>query len=183
MSSPCPKELPSNCALAPALATQAAEESVETILAKRATDTRSTTIMIIITNGKHYRHPQGKHHHGKHHHGKHHHDKEHGHGHSHGHGHHGHHGYHGGGNRHPFKDHCVAVGDFCGPKLYKCDFGAKTHYRCAAISERPVVVLADTKICSGTIEPPGPKDCTCPDDGKGSVRSSQLSAACKAKEK
>ncbi|KAF9144122.1 hypothetical protein BG015_000199 [Linnemannia schmuckeri] len=127
MSSPCSKDLPSNCVAVRALDAQAAEESGERILDKRATELEATS-----NDGKHkkhyhhHRHHHSKHHcrhHGKRHHGKHHHGKKYGHDHGHGYGYHGHHG---GGNEHPYKDLCVAGGDFCGSKLYGRDFDAKT---------------------------------------------------------
>ncbi|KAF9094530.1 hypothetical protein BGX23_001976 [Mortierella sp. AD031] len=202
MSSPCSKDLPANCAAARAMAAaQVAEESTETVLNKRATEFEATN------NGgkhhhhhhRHYRHHhQGKHHHVKHHHGKHRHVKHHHGKHRHGKHHHGkhrhgkhyhgkhhhgknHHGKHhhvgGDRNRHPYKDLCVAIGDFCGSKLHGCDFD-KTYYRCAAIGEPPFVNLVDAKVCGGNNE--GESDCKCPGDGKTPVCDSQLPAACNA---
>ncbi|KAG0078455.1 hypothetical protein BGZ90_005206, partial [Linnemannia elongata] len=167
MDTPCSKDLPSNCAAARALAAQDTEESGETILAKRANEFEANN-----NDGKHKKdHHHGHHHHGHHHHGKHHHGKKHGHGH--GHGHHHHHK-----NKHPYQNLCVAVGDFCGSKLYGCDFDAKTHYRCSAIGEPPAIVLVDAKICGGTIEPPS--DCTCPGTGDDPVCGHDLPASCSA---
>ncbi|KAG0291980.1 hypothetical protein BGZ96_004646 [Linnemannia gamsii] len=199
MSTPCSNDLPANCAAVRALAAQTAEES-ETILAKRADEFDDNN------NGKHkkqhhYHHGKhhhgklhhgkhhhcklhhgklhhgklhhGKHHHGKLHHGKHHNDKHH-HGKKHGHG----HGHHGGKNTHPYQDRCVTVGDFCGSKLYGCNFDAKTQYRCHAIGEPPVVILPNAQVCGGNTSPES--DCTCPGTGDDPVCGHDLPASCAA---
>ncbi|KAG0026238.1 hypothetical protein BGZ82_009561, partial [Podila clonocystis] len=54
--------------------------------------------------------------------------------------------------KHPWEDLCVAVGEFCGSKLYGCSFDPKTLYSCKAVGERPVVALRDAKVCGGTDE-------------------------------
>ncbi|KAG0014017.1 hypothetical protein BGZ81_000712 [Podila clonocystis] len=61
-----------------------------------------------------------------------------------------HHHHHHKKPKHPWEDLCVAVGEFCGSKLYGCNFDHKTLYSCKAVGERPVVVLPDAKVCGGS---------------------------------
>ncbi|KAG0259300.1 hypothetical protein BGZ95_004722, partial [Linnemannia exigua] len=77
-------------------------------------------------------------------------------------------------NKHPYKDLCVAVGDFCGNKLYGCDFVATTQYRCDAIGERPRPIVEDSASCGGT------NSCLCPVSPTGLICGSDLPEKCKA---
>ncbi|KAG0049751.1 hypothetical protein BGZ89_004085, partial [Linnemannia elongata] len=119
-------------------------------------------------------HKHRHHHHSRHHrHGKHHnHDKHH---HHHKHGHHDKKHRHK--NKHPWKDLCVAVGDFCGSSLYGCDFSHKTLYRCSAIGDRPIVIKVNAEECGG---PPPVKKCPCPADFVHAVCGSELPEKCNA---
>ncbi|KAF9578581.1 hypothetical protein BGW38_005552, partial [Lunasporangiospora selenospora] len=47
-------------------------------------------------------------------------------------------------NTHPYKDRCVAVGDFCGTQLYGCKFKPNALYRCKEVGKHPELV----KICT-----------------------------------
>ncbi|KAF9129716.1 hypothetical protein BG015_004109, partial [Linnemannia schmuckeri] len=121
---------------------------------------------------RHHHHSR-YHHHGKHyHHDKHqHHDK---------HPHHNKHSYHHKEHslkqRHPWKDLCVAVGDFCGSGLYGCDFNHKALYRCSAIGERPAVIKVDAEECGGS----PPVKCPCPADFVHAACGSELPEKCNA---
>ncbi|KAG9066513.1 hypothetical protein KI688_001741 [Linnemannia hyalina] len=52
-------------------------------------------------------------------------------------------------NKHPWRDLCVAVGDFCGSSLYGCDFDPKTWYHCSAIGACPTVIEVNSVKCGG----------------------------------
>ncbi|KAG9319654.1 hypothetical protein KVV02_005879 [Mortierella alpina] len=75
---------------------------------------------------------------------------------------------------HVFKDLCVAVGDFCGNKLYGCDFVATTQYRCDAIGERPRPIAEDAAFCGST------NACLCPESSTGLICGGELPKECKA---
>ncbi|KAG0047824.1 hypothetical protein BGZ83_007201, partial [Gryganskiella cystojenkinii] len=110
-------------------------------------------------HGKHHRDRHGKHrHNGHHHHNKHdrHNRKK---------------------PKHPYKDLCVAVGEFCGDNLYGCNFEFKTRYLCKAVGEKPIVVERNAESCSGTDN----GKCKCPisRDGKP-VCGGSLDPQCKA---
>ncbi|KAG0079873.1 hypothetical protein BGZ92_000852, partial [Podila epicladia] len=79
--------------------------------------------------------------------------------------------------RHPYKDLCVAVGEFCGSNLYGCYFSNRTLYSCKAVGENPEVLLPNAKVCGGTDE----ANCRCPISKKGKpVCGSQLDKSCNA---
>ncbi|KAF9425767.1 hypothetical protein BGZ94_007243, partial [Podila epigama] len=61
--------------------------------------------------------------------------------------------------KHPYKNLCVATGDFCGNQLYGCHFDHKSLYTCTAVGEKPVLKKKDAPICTGKVEPPGECDC------------------------
>ncbi|CAO3568777.1 unnamed protein product [Mortierella alpina] len=75
---------------------------------------------------------------------------------------------------HAFKDLCVAVGDFCGNKLYGCDFAATTQYRCDAIGEHPRLVAENAASCGST------NACLCPASSTGLICGGELPKECKA---
>ncbi|CAO3568745.1 unnamed protein product [Mortierella alpina] len=75
---------------------------------------------------------------------------------------------------HAFKDLCVAVGDFCGNKLYGCDFVATTQYRCDAIGEHPRPVAENAASCGST------NACLCPASSTGLICGGELPKECKA---
>ncbi|KAF9537508.1 hypothetical protein EC957_008060, partial [Mortierella hygrophila] len=184
MDLPCSKEPPKGCAADVAMTSQDATDSTEesdptetsddseetgsedsdTIeLAKR--DNAADTDFEASNHGAGHKHRH--HHHSRHHrHGKHHHHAK-----------HHHNNKHSQKNKHPWKDLCVAVGDFCGSSLYGCDFNHKTWYRCYAIGERPTVIKVDAEECRG---PPPVKKCPCPADFVLAVCGSQLPAKCNA---
>lgn len=64
-------------------------------------------------------------------------------------------------NKHPYKDLCVAVGLFCGDKLYGCDFNATDLYECKSVGSPPVLEETDAPICTGQCT----DICACPDIG------------------
>jgi hypothetical protein len=69
----------------------------------------------------------------------------------------------------------VAVGDFCGNKLYGCDFVTTTQYRCDAIGERPRPIVEDSASCGGT------NACLCPAFPISLLCGSDLPKECNAK--
>ncbi|KAG0012986.1 hypothetical protein BGZ81_001286, partial [Podila clonocystis] len=155
MDKPCSKDLPPLCSAAIQKAAQESEESEEPEdsgshanadakeEAEADKDTVIDTDVDVDTNTDdtdlwkkkhHHHHKHGKHH--RHRHGKHHHNM------------HDHHGRKK--PKHPYKDLCVAVGEFCGNSLYGCNFDFKTLYLCTAIGEKPVVVQRNAESCQGT---------------------------------
>ncbi|KAG0201708.1 hypothetical protein BGX28_005549 [Mortierella sp. GBA30] len=100
--------------------------------------------------------------------------------HGHGQGRHGSHGHNGSHhkNKHPWKDRCVAVGNFCGNKLYGCKFNRTTQYTCKAVGDFPVPIRVNTKICGGTNDVDD--KCTCPGPGTGPVCGYELPSECNA---
>ncbi|KAG0375099.1 hypothetical protein BGX24_009534 [Mortierella sp. AD032] len=179
MQEPCSKDLPPLCSAA--LAMDMVDESETATLS-------DDTVVVAKVEGNHallkrnrhgHRHRHGKHHHAaqkrrhghhKHKHNQHRHkqhrEKQHRHRHRHHHNHDK--------NKHPYKDLCVAVGDFCGNNLYGCDFVATTQYRCDAIGEPPRPIAEDSASCGGT------NTCLCPACTTGLICGSDLPTECKA---
>ncbi|GJJ74341.1 hypothetical protein EMPS_06699 [Entomortierella parvispora] len=166
MQEPCSKDLPTVCPKPIAMAVNDESEIA---------DLPDNTVLSAKTEGNHalYKRNRGGHplkhrdHHGK---NQHHH---HGRG-KHGHKNHRHkHCHDKDKNKHPYKDLCVAVGDFCGNALYGCDFVATTLYRCDAIGQRPKPIVEDSASCGGT------KACLCPASPTGIICGQDLPKECK----
>ncbi|KAK3808765.1 MAG: hypothetical protein J3Q66DRAFT_417331 [Benniella sp.] len=171
MDSPCTGEHPPTCAAA-----------LELAASKETLDGEN----VELWKKKHHDHHKHKHakqrgHHDHHKHGKphhHHHDAHHKYE---KHNHHNKHdkpdkhdkNHH---KKHPWEGLCVAVGDFCGSKLYGCKFDFTTLYRCTAVGEKPVVLTPDAKICGGSNEG---GSCNCSEDSQP-VCGAKLPAECKA---
>ncbi|KAG0044732.1 hypothetical protein BGZ83_009990, partial [Gryganskiella cystojenkinii] len=163
MDKPCSKDLPPLCAAAIEMAR---EEEVERKLesasnaakgtdddaedevddhADADTDMGADEDTVSHTNDtdlwfKKHPHKHGKHHRHRLRHSSHHHNKTH---------HHNKYSRHKK-NKHPYKDFCVAVGEFCGDDLFGCNFDFKTRYLCKAVGEKPIVVQRNAGSCGGT---------------------------------
>ncbi|KAG0043109.1 hypothetical protein BGZ83_011823, partial [Gryganskiella cystojenkinii] len=145
MQEPCSKDLPPLCSAALAMARADEPET-----ANLSDDTDE----VVKAEGIHSLRKRNRHGHHKYRHNKHCHNHD--------------------NNKHPYKDLCVAVGDFCGNKLYGCDFVATTQYRCDAIGERPWPIAEDSAFCGGT------NACLCPASPTGLICGSDLPKECKA---
>ncbi|KAG0222562.1 hypothetical protein BGW41_005939, partial [Actinomortierella wolfii] len=89
---------------------------------------------------------------------------------------HKHHNHHHGKNKHPWKDLCVAVGDFCGNQLYGCNFDENSLYHCAQVGKPPVKIYDRNFKCS---KPPV-DNCVCPGTGTDPVCGFLLDPSCNA---
>lgn len=186
MQEPCSKDPPPLCSAALAMAMT--DEP-------KTTNLSDDSVVVAKAEGnhnlrKHNRHGHRHRHRGHHGHGKYHHTiQKHRHGyhkhrrHQHRHGHHKHrhnqhrhhHNHNHDKNKHPYRDLCVAIGDFCGNNLYGCDFVATTQYRCDAIGERPRPITEDSASC-GEINA-----CLCPASPIGLICGLDLPKKCNAK--
>lgn len=75
--------------------------------------------------------------------------------------------------KHVYKDRCVAVGDFCGDKVYGCDYPAENLYVCESVGQPLILKGKKSPKCM-----PEPDPCFC--SSVGSICGSQLPPACSA---
>ncbi|KAF9427990.1 hypothetical protein BGZ94_003656 [Podila epigama] len=62
-------------------------------------------------------------------------------------------------NKHPYQDRCVDVGEFCGSKMYGCNFAPHALFTCAKIGDKPIVKDSDSDKCKGSApRPPSATD-------------------------
>ncbi|KAG0218714.1 hypothetical protein BGX33_006277 [Mortierella sp. NVP41] len=198
MQSPCSKELPPNCTPAVGTAEEGPAAAMDPVVEEEqdydedGSAEEDATAFGAENSDKHTRHKhhrhRGHHKHGRRHHGGY---KHHGH-HHHKKRHRNHHHKHKANkrknhkskhrkqkdhkHRHPYKDLCVAVGDYCGNKLHGCNFVSTTLYRCEAIGEPPKPIEPNSPSCG----PPNPGLCVCPASAKVTVCGSTLPEECKA---